>query len=109
LIFKWFGGRHHKPHNMFMAHSRKCNEGRPVGLMRPVDTRMAGYWIALTRLLRLEPVFDSLFGDPNFKNTPVKEKPPNALIAILRQKQSLGIPLSLSACYVHHSMPFASC
>ena len=100
FVYNWFGGAHHKCHALFMAHSRKCNEGRPVGLMKPTETRMAGFWICYTRLLRLEAVFDSLLGDPFFKNLPAGEKPPETLIKILRKKEFWGfLYLFLRAMY----------
>jgi hypothetical protein len=54
LVYKWFGGCHHTPYAMFMSHSRKCNGGQLIGLIKPSGTRMGGYAIALTRLIRLK-------------------------------------------------------
>ena len=57
-VYNWFGGSHHAPYAIFMKHSKLIN-GRKVGLIRPAGTRMGGWWIAWSRVLRLKDVFDS--------------------------------------------------
>jgi hypothetical protein len=85
LIFKWFGGRHHAPHAMFMANSKRCNGGHMLGLIRVAETRMGGYAIAFTRLIRHKSTFESLFVDPAFKCWLRKEpKAPRALVELLK-------------------------
>ena len=44
----------HRPYAVFTKCAKEFNKGRKIGLLRPADTRMAGYFIALHRLLRLQ-------------------------------------------------------
>ena len=84
--YKWFGGCHHTPYAMFMSHSRKCNGGQLIGLIKPSGTRMGGYAIALTRLIRLKESFESLFTDLAFKSWLKKvNKGPVELIEFLKK------------------------
>jgi hypothetical protein len=44
----------HRPYALFKQKATEFNNKRKIGLLRPADTRMAGYFIALHRLLRLQ-------------------------------------------------------
>lgn len=94
----WFGGRHHACHAMFMGHSRKCNRGKLIGLITPSGTRMAGYWIALTRLIRHKDTFESLFSDPAFKALKADAKPPADLVALLKNPELWKFLLMFMRC-----------
>lgn len=53
-IYRVFGsGAMHQPYAIFQKKSRDFNDGRNIGLIRAAETRMAGYIIALQRLVRL--------------------------------------------------------
>jgi hypothetical protein len=66
IIYKWFGGRHHALYALFCAYSKLNNNGIPIGLIRPADTRMGGYWIALTRIYRMKAVFEQMLVSQQF-------------------------------------------
>ncbi len=55
FLYRVFGsGSMHRPYAVFIKCAKEFNKGRKIGLLRPADTRMAGYFIALHRLLRLQ-------------------------------------------------------
>jgi hypothetical protein len=55
FLYRVFGsGSMHCPHALFKQKATEFNNKRKIGLLRPADTRMAGYFIALHRLLRLQ-------------------------------------------------------
>ena len=55
FLYRVFGsGSMHRPYAVFSKCAKEFNQGRKIGLLRPADTRMAGYFIALHRLLRLQ-------------------------------------------------------
>jgi hypothetical protein len=55
FLYRVFGsGSMHRPYAVFTKCAKEFNKGRKIGLLRPADTRMAGYFIALHRLLRLQ-------------------------------------------------------
>jgi hypothetical protein len=52
FLYRVFGsGLMHQPYAVF---TKEFNKRRKIGLLCPADTRMAGYFIALHRLLRLQ-------------------------------------------------------
>ena len=54
-------GGSHSPYGIFMKYSREYFENRSVGLIRAADTRMAGYFVAFTRMLRLkDPLLEAV-------------------------------------------------
>ena len=67
LLYCIFGGSHHNIFATFKKYSIVHN-AIAVGLLRPADTQMAGYIIALLRLIRLRPVFASLLASPEYTN-----------------------------------------
>ena len=67
-IYMIFGsGSHHKPHAILKKYSSQHFSGKYVGLIRAADTRMAGYFIALTRMLRLKDALMSTIHSVEFK------------------------------------------
>lgn len=61
-IYRVFGsGAMHQPYALFQKKSKDFNDGRNIGLIRAADTRMAGYIIAMMRLVRLrEPLINTV-------------------------------------------------
>lgn len=60
FLYRVFGsGSMHRPYALFIKCAKEFNDGRKIGLLRPADTRMAGYFIALHRLLRLKKALQS--------------------------------------------------
>ena len=55
-LYNLFGGTRHVAGQTFAKFSKAENKGRPVGLLRAADTRMAGHAISLMRTLRLSNV-----------------------------------------------------
>ena len=54
-------GGSHSPYGIFMKYSREHYGNHAVGLIRAADTRMAGYFAAFTRLLRLkDPLLEAV-------------------------------------------------
>ena len=59
-------GSHHSPYAMFMHHSKESNKGRPIGLIRAADTRMAGYFLAFHRMFRLQAALRAFTSTPAY-------------------------------------------
>ena len=67
-IYSIFGsGARHAPYALFKAQSLLFNHGRGIGLIRAADTRMAGYFIALHRMLRLKNVLQATVSSVQFQ------------------------------------------
>ena len=75
-----FGGSKHVLGALLKKHSKNHHNGRFVGLLHAVDTRMAGYAISFLRLLRLRPVIEAMMADPVYKTA----KPATALTELLK-------------------------
>ena len=55
ILYHIFGsGSHHGPYAYFQETAKDYNNGRAIGLIKPADTQMAGYYIAFHRLCRLK-------------------------------------------------------
>ena len=66
-VYALFGsGSYQAPFAIFRKHAQHHNKGKTIGLIRPADTRMAGYIIAFLRLLRLKGAMESILLDPSF-------------------------------------------
>jgi hypothetical protein len=81
-MYKWFGGSHHHCYAIFITTSERIN-GVAIGLIRPAGTRMGGYWIVWTRVVRLRPIIEVVLADPAFKGLPAAQRPPKDFIDIL--------------------------
>ena len=67
-LYAFFGsGARHKEHGMFIKHATNHNNGRKIGLLRASACRMGGYFIALLRMIRQKPAFESLVISPEFR------------------------------------------
>ena len=76
-------GAMHAPPAMFATQSMSFNKGRKLGLIRAADNRMAGYFIALHRMLRLKkPLQATVASAPwqEMKNKNQKVKAAEALV-----------------------------
>jgi len=60
----------HSLYATFSNYSKDHNDGKPIGLIRAADTRMAGHFIALLRMLRLKAALISAVSSAKFKEEP---------------------------------------
>ena len=68
-LYSIFGsGAHHSPHAIYKRYSRDHFQGKYVGLISAAETRMAGYFIAFARLLRVRNVLKSVINSSEFLN-----------------------------------------
>jgi hypothetical protein len=77
FLYRVFGsGSMHRPYAVFSKCAKEFNKGRKIGLLRPADTRMAGYFIALHRLLRLQKPLEATHASIEWDNYqfPAKSK-----------------------------------
>lgn len=66
-LYGVFGsGAMHQPYAIFCKYSKMFNKGRHIGLLRAADTRMAGYFIALHRMLRLRSALEATVTSVDF-------------------------------------------
>jgi hypothetical protein len=86
-FYKWFGGRHHSAYALFMQFSYEFNDGKAIGLIRPADTRMGGYWIAWTRIYRLKPAFEAMVASKKFQELKKDQRPPLEVIQLLKNDE----------------------
>ena len=57
MMYDWFGAMCHQVHTMFKKQSQVFNEGRHVAVMKGSEFRMAHFFAALHRNLRLNDVY----------------------------------------------------
>ena len=68
-LYSIFGsGTHQSTHAIYRRLSKEHNNGKFVGLISAAETRMAGYFIAFARLLRLKHVLKSTIASAEFLN-----------------------------------------
>jgi hypothetical protein len=73
-VYRVFGsGSMHAPYAMFQKQSANFNDGRSIGLLRPADTRMAGFFIAFHRMLRLRLPLMATLASAQYKNLKLKK------------------------------------
>lgn len=66
-VYHVFGsGSMHSPYAMFRKQAQTFNGGLKIGLLRAADTRMAGYFYALHRMLRLKPALEATVASAEF-------------------------------------------
>ena len=54
-LYRVFGsGASHAPYAQFSAEAKRANNGKPIGLLRGASSRMATFFYAMHRLLRLK-------------------------------------------------------
>ena len=52
-------GSRHAPYAVFQKFARDSNGGKPIGLIRAADTRMAGHFYAMHRMMRLKGALEA--------------------------------------------------
>ena len=62
------------PYAIFMEHAKLENFGRPIGLIRPAETRFAGFFLALHRMLRLKTALQQTVLSQPFQDANVTDK-----------------------------------
>lgn len=68
-VYRVFGsGAMHGPYAMFQKHSQTFNGGVKIGLVRAADTRMAGFFYAFHRMLRLKPALEATVASVEFQS-----------------------------------------
>jgi Protein of unknown function (DUF 659) len=66
-VYRVFGsGSMHAPYAIFRKQAQTFNGGVKIGLVRAADTRMAGYFYALHRMLRLKPALEATVASAEF-------------------------------------------
>ena len=66
-LYSVFGsGSYHQPHAIFRKNSTLHFQGKYIGMIRAADTRMAGYFIAFARFIRLKAVFKQTIHSTEF-------------------------------------------
>ena len=73
-IYSNFGsGSHHSTHAIYKRFSKEHFQGKFVGLISATNTRMAGYFIAFARLLRVKNILKSTIASSEFLNLTYKK------------------------------------
>jgi hypothetical protein len=82
VIYRVFeSGAMHSPYALFQRHTRAFNNGRPIGLLRASNTRMAGYFMAMNRDLLLNQALQATVTGSDFISLKIsKSKDPTATI-----------------------------
>ena len=74
-IYMVFGsGTFHSSHAVFTEHAKSFNKGRSIGLLRATDTRMAGYFMAMCRDLRMRQALVATVSSATFSVSSKKDK-----------------------------------
>jgi hypothetical protein len=68
-VYRVFGaGAMHAPYAMFRRNATLFNGGTKIGLIRAADTRMAGYFYAFHRMIRLKPALEATVTSVEFQS-----------------------------------------
>jgi Protein of unknown function (DUF 659) len=87
-IYRVFGsGAMHAPYAIFQKQSITFNGGKKIGLIRAADTRMAGYFIAFHRMLRLKPALEATVASVEFQGLNLTKSVVVKAVAILKDKE----------------------
>jgi hypothetical protein len=74
-LYNVFGsGSTHGIYAQFIAQSALANHGRPIGLLRGAGTRMATWFYAMHRLLRMKSVLLATIHQPKFASLALNER-----------------------------------
>ena len=79
-------GANHAIYAQFMAQSSLSNRGKKVGLLRGAGTRMAMWFYAMIRLLRLEMPLKATVHQEKFRSLPLNESARMAVLDIQEAK-----------------------
>lgn len=87
-IYRVFGsGSMHAPYAMFQKQASTFNGGKKIGLIRAADTRMAGYFIAFHRMLRLRPALEATVASVEFQGLRLTKSVVVSAVAVLKDKE----------------------
>jgi hypothetical protein len=87
-VYRVFGsGSMHAPHAIFMTNSKTFNNGTRLGLLRASETRMAGFFVALHRMLRQQLSLLATLASPEYKGLELKKSVVRKVEAFLNDKQ----------------------
>jgi Protein of unknown function (DUF 659) len=98
-LFRVFGsGSMHAPYAMFQKQAQTFNGGVKIGLIRAAETRMAGYFIAFHRLLRLKPAVEATISSVEFQGLNLTKSVVVKSVAFLKNKEMWGALHCLTRC-----------
>ena len=87
-VYRVFGsGAMHAPYAMFHRNTQTFNGGKRIGLIRAADTRMAGYFIAFHRMLRLRPALEATIASVEFRGLNLSKAVVVKVIAFLNNQE----------------------
>jgi hypothetical protein len=79
----------HAPYVLFQKQAKNFNGGRKIRLIRAADTRMAGYFMVLHRMLRLKNVLCATIVSAEYKNIKwTKTSTPTKMEAFIEDKEA---------------------
>jgi hypothetical protein len=86
-VYRVFGsGAMHAPYAIFRKQAQTFNGGVKIGLIRAADTRMAGYFYAFHRLLRLRAAVEATISSVEFQSLKLVKPVVLKAIAFLKDK-----------------------
>lgn len=91
-------GAMHAPYAMFQNHARTFNGGRKIGLIRVAETRMAGYFYAFHRLLRLKPALEATIASVEFQALQLSKPFISSALKFIRDKEMWKALYALTRC-----------
>jgi hypothetical protein len=87
-IYRVFGsGSMHAPYTIFQKQLFTFNGGTKIGLIRAADTRMAGYFLAFHRMLRLRPALEATIASVEFQSLRLTKPVVVKAVALLKDKE----------------------
>ena len=82
-LYRVFGsGSYHKPYAVFTRLAREINKGRKISLLRTADTRMAGYFYAMHRSLRVKRALKGTIHSVQWNDYKAGQRETNAALDI---------------------------
>jgi Protein of unknown function (DUF 659) len=98
-VYRVFGsGSMHSPYAMFQKNSQTFNGGRKIGLVRAADTRMAGYFYAFHRMLRLQPALKATVSSVEFKGLKLSKSVVIKAVKFIEDKEMWNALHCLTRC-----------
>jgi Protein of unknown function (DUF 659) len=86
-LYRVFGsGSMHAPYAIFRKTAQIFNGGVKIGLIRAADTRMAGYFYALHRMLRLRPALEATVASAEFLGLKLSKAVVTKAVAFVNDK-----------------------
>lgn len=98
-LYRVFGsGSMHAPYAMFQKHAQVFNGGQKIGLIRAAENRMAGYFLAFHRLLRLKPALESTVASVEFQGLKLTKSVVLKSVAFVQDKEMWNALHCLTRC-----------